>query len=89
VLAALYRSEMTRILLAILALMTGLVAQAGPAQARMNGAAETEIGASDNSRSAARTSATQGQPIDAQRVRPARGRVFIPSVLLGVDRALE
>jgi hypothetical protein len=99
--AALYRPEMTRILLAILALMTGLVAQAGPAQARMNGVAETEIGASDNSRSAARTSATQGQPIDApvaqkerrerdaQRVRPARGCVFIPSVLLGVDRALE
>ncbi|MFM6951417.1 MAG: hypothetical protein ACKOW1_10400 [Novosphingobium sp.] len=92
---------MKRILLAFLALMTGLVAQAGPVQARMNGAADTEIGVSDGSRGTARPSQVQAQPVDAPvaqkerrerqltRIRPGRGRVYIPSVLFGPDRALE
>lgn len=92
---------MKRILLAFLALMTGLVAQAGPVQARMNGGAETEIGVPDGSRGTARPSQSQVQAIDAPatqkerrerqatRVRPSRGRIYIPSVLFGPDRALE
>ncbi len=92
---------MKRILLAFLALMTGLVAQAGPVQARMNGGADTEIGVADGARGTARPSQAQVQAIDAPaaqkerrerqatRVRPSRGQVYIPSVLLGPDRALE
>ncbi|MEY4240053.1 MAG: hypothetical protein RL339_2654 [Pseudomonadota bacterium] len=92
---------MKRILLALLALMTGLVAQAGPVQARMNGNAETEIGVADGMRGSARPSAAQTQAVEAPvtqkerrerqaaRIRPGRGRVYIPSVLYGPDRALE
>ncbi len=92
---------MKRILLALLALMTGLVAQAGPVQARMNGGADTEIGVSEGSRGTARPSPAQTQAIDAPaaqkerrerqavRIRPGRGQVYIPSVLFGPDRALE
>ncbi len=92
---------MKRILLALLALMTGLVAQAGPVQARMSGGADTEIGVSDSTRGSARPNQAQSQAIDAPavqrerrerqstRIRPSRGRVYIPSVLLGPDRALE
>ncbi|MEY4055923.1 MAG: hypothetical protein RL519_1258 [Pseudomonadota bacterium] len=99
--AHLYLLVMKRILLAMLALMTGLVAQAGPVQARMNGGADTEIGVSDGSRGSARPSQVQVQAIDAPaalkerrerqatRIRPSRGRIYIPSVLFGPDRALE
>jgi hypothetical protein len=92
---------MTRILLALLALMSGLVVQAGPVQARINGAAETEIGISEGKGTSARSAQGQSQSIaapvarkerrerDAQRTRPGRGRVYIPSVLLGIDRAYE
>lgn len=92
---------MKRILLAFLALMTGLVAQAGPVQARMNGAADTEIGVSDGMRGTVRPSPVQTQAVDAPatqkerrerqstRIRPTRGQAYIPSVLFGPDRALE
>ena len=92
---------MKRILLALLAIMTGLVAQAGPVQARMNGSADTEIGVADGTRGSARPSQTQSQTLDppavpkerrerqATRIRPPRGGVYIPSVLYGPDRALE
>ena len=78
--------------------MTGLVAQAGPVQARMNGSADTEL---DGTRGSARPTQAQSQTIDAPavqkerrerqatRIRPARGGVYIPSVLYGPDRALE
>lgn len=81
--------------------MTGLVAQAGPVQARMNGNADTEIGVSDGQRGSARPSQAQTQSVDAPaiqkerrerqatRVRPGRAQVYIPSVLFGPDRALE
>ena len=92
---------MKRILLALLALMTGLIAQAGPVQARINGNAETEIGMSENVRGGIHAAAAQTQAIagpvtqkdrrqrQAARIRPNRGEVFIPSVLFGPDRALE
>lgn len=92
---------MKRILLAMLALMTGLVAQAGPVQARMNGNADTEIGVSDGTRGSVRPAQAQTQAVDAPvaqkerrerqaaRIRPSRGRIYIPSVLFGPDRALE
>lgn len=90
---------MTRVLLALLALLTGLVAQAGPVQARMSSNADTEI--TDGQRGSARPVQSQSQSIDAPaaqkerrerqatRIRPPRGRVYIPSVLFGPDRALE
>lgn len=92
---------MKRILLALLALMTGLVAQAGPVQARMSGNADTEIGVADGTRGTARPAQTQTQTVDAPvvrkelrerqaaRIKPSRSRVYIPSVLFGPDRALE
>ena len=92
---------MKSILLALLALMSGLVAQAGPVQARMSSTADTEIGVSDGQRGSARPSQAQTQAVDAPaaqkerrerqaiRIRPSRGRVYIPSVLFGPDRALE
>lgn len=91
---------MNRILLAILALLTGLAAQVSPVQARMGGGSETEIGAVEGVRSASRSTApTQSisapavrqerREQEATRVRPMRSRVFIPSVLFGPDRALE
>jgi hypothetical protein len=92
---------MNRIFLAILALFAGLAAEASPVFARMAGSGDTEIGATENGRGAARPSAIQASPIEApaarqerrdreaMRVRPARPRIFIPSVQLGVDRALE
>lgn len=93
---------MNRVLLALLALMTGLIAQAGPVHARINGTAETEIGLADGKGGSARASAGQSQAVsapvarkerrerEAQRAsRPGRGRVYIPAVLFGIDRAYE
>ena len=92
---------MKRILLALLALMTGLIAQAGPVHARMNSNADTEIGMADGGRGTARPAAAQSQAVDApaaqkerrerraSRIRPGRGPVYIPSVLFGPDRAYE
>ncbi|GGZ90285.1 hypothetical protein GCM10011617_06490 [Novosphingobium arvoryzae] len=92
---------MNRILLALLALLTGMMTQVTPAQARMGGGSDTEIGAVETVRGAARPAAAATQAIaaplarqekrdrEATRVRPARSRIFIPSVLFGPDRALE
>ena len=91
---------MNRLLIAMLALLTGLVTQVVPAQARM-GSGETEIGSIEQVRSgkpmAGSTQAAE-QPTtrqerrerEAQRPRTIpRPRVFIPSVLFGADRAYE
>lgn len=91
---------MNRFILALLALFAGLAAQATPAQARMNGAGDTEIGAVDSTRGArpaAAQSASVAAPVvrqerrdrEADRIRPVRPPVFIPSVLFGADRAFE
>ncbi len=91
---------MNRFMLALLALLTGLAAQVSPAQARMCGVSETEIGSVDCTRSAPRANASQGAATEATarqdrpsreqpRVRPSAPRVFIPSVQFGADRAFE
>jgi hypothetical protein len=92
---------MIRLLLTLLALLTGLVAQTAPAQARMCGVSETEIGAVEGARSGSRTAAGQSSAIDAPvarqerrdrefaRVRPASIRIYVPTVQLGIDRAHE
>lgn len=93
---------MTRFLLTLLALLTGLAAQGTPAHARMSGVNDTEIGAVECARGGVRTVAGQASAIDAPvtqrerrdreaaRVRPAaRSRVYIPSVQFGADRAFE
>ena len=94
-------AAMNRIFLAILALFAGLAAEATPVFARMAGSGETEIGATEAGRGSARPSAVQASPVEApvarqerrdrvaMRVRPAGPRIYIPSVQLGVDRALE
>ncbi len=94
-------TAMNRILLALLALLTGMMTQVTPAQARMGGGSDTEIGAVESVRGAARPAAAATQAIaaplarqerrdrEATRVRPVRARIFIPSVLFGPDRALE
>lgn len=91
---------MNRLLLALLALLTGLAAQVSPAQARMSGASDTEIGTVEGLRNTARP-ALPAQSIaapvvrqerreqEASRSRPVRVRVYIPSVLFGPDRAIE
>ena len=92
---------MNRLLLALLALLAGLVTQVSPGQARMGGVSDTEIGVTETGRSGARTAPSQSAAIDAPvarqerrdrefaRIRPPRARVYIPSVLFGADRAFE
>ena len=91
---------MNRFLLALVALLTGLAAQATPASARMCGVSETEIGAAECSRSSPKavaspnssggSTARTDRPVREQpRVRPGASRVFIPSVQFGADRAFE
>ena len=90
---------MNRFILALLALLTGLAAQVAPAQARMCGVGEAEIGsievARGGSKAVARQVAAAEQPAAVPhrerdtRVRPPRPPVYIPSVQLGPDRALE
>jgi hypothetical protein len=91
---------MNRFILALLALFAGLAVEAVPAQARMSGAGDTEIGAVDSARGA-RPAAAQSAAVDApatrqerrdrenDRIRPVRPPVFIPAVLFGADRAFE
>lgn len=91
---------MIRMILSLLALLTGLAAPVSMAQARVLGA-ETEIGAAECPRGSARAAASQaatGEPVqiridhrkrEAQRQRPVRSRTVIPAVQLGADRALE
>ncbi len=97
----LYSHPMTRVLLALLALLTGLTVQAAPAQARLCGAADTELSASACERGAAAIKGAQAQASEGtaaraerrereiQRARPAGPKVFIPSVQFGPDRAFE
>jgi hypothetical protein len=90
---------MNRLLLAFLALLTGLVTQVSPAQARLGAASETEIGALERvhaaTPSAAALAAIDGPAArqdrrDGQRPRPVpRPQVFVPTVLFGPDRAFE
>ncbi|MGH6787636.1 MAG: hypothetical protein ACREBO_12470 [Novosphingobium sp.] len=92
---------MNRILLALLALLSGLTVSAAPASARLCGAGETEFAASACERSGPATKGAQTQASDGtaaraerrereiQRARPAGPKVFIPSVQFGADRAFE
>jgi hypothetical protein len=88
---------MNRLLLALLALISGLTIQAAPVHARMS---DTEASAVDCARTGTKGAASQaaeGAPSkierrdrEIQRARPAvRSKVFIPSVQFGADRALE
>lgn len=92
---------MNRLLLTVLALLTGLVTQVSPVQARMNTGGEIEIGAFEQARlnkPAAGATAAVDTPTtrqerrerEAQRQRSVlRPRVYIPTVLFGPDRAYE
>ncbi|WP_100865603.1 hypothetical protein [Novosphingobium kunmingense] len=92
---------MNRIVLALLALFAGIVAQAAPTQARMSGNGNTEINALERIESAARPCAASPSVADqggcrvsrrertVSKPRGVRTRVYIPSVLFGPDRALE
>jgi hypothetical protein len=91
---------MNRFLLALLALLTGLTVQAVPAQARMCTGSETELNACESARGSVRgaasqsaqapTARTERRDRDTTRSKPVtRGKVYIPSVQFGPDRALE
>ncbi len=92
---------MIRLFLTLLALLTGLTEVSAPAHARMSGVGETEIGTLQGTRSGIRAAAGQSGTLDApvarrerreresMRTRPARARVYIPSVQIGIDRAAE
>ena len=93
--------RMNRFLLALLALLAGLVTQVSPAQARLCLASETEIGATEAGRGGTRSTPCQSAAIAAPATRQERGeressrarlprpQVYIPSVLFGADRAYE
>ncbi len=91
---------MTRLLLTLLALFTGLAAQVSPAHARMVGSGETEIGAAQSHSGGARVAARAVQALGfaPKRALPQRTdvrarlphiRVFIATVQLGSDRSLD
>lgn len=91
---------MTRFFLTLLALLTGLVAQDSPAQARVGGLSQTEIGAVHTAGAVANVSARghsvaapapRGERVPGVQPLPRRpgNPVFVPSVQLGVDRARE
>ena len=91
---------MIRLLLAFLALLTGLAAPVTSAQARL-AVGEAEVGAVECNRGGARSVASQaasGDPAqvrtdrrkrEAQRKPQPRSRTVIPTVQLGPDRARE
>jgi hypothetical protein len=96
------RGAMNRIILALLALFAGLVTDVAPANARMTGVGEAEIGAVEFVRSGIRQIAEQvagARAMPVQRVkgvasdkgtRPQpRPPVYIPTVQFGADRAYE
>lgn len=93
-------ASMNRAFLALLALLTGLVAQVAPVQARIVGVGETEINSVAGARAGQHQTTTRPAAARPQVVRQDRQReqsrpavrrvpVYIPSVLLGVDRTLE
>lgn len=89
-----------RLFLTLLALMTGLAAQIGPAQARVNAAAGAEIGAVATFAVAKASSVAavqvrrefggRGRADTEQGLEPVQAADFAPlSVLTGIDRARE
>jgi hypothetical protein len=91
---------MNRILLTLLALLTGLTAQAGPAQAQLcagNAAANAAVGGTECvQRAVAIRAACINDVMSlrerqvAQRAQPALAQqAIIPAVLFGSDRAYE
>jgi hypothetical protein len=96
------RAAMNRIILALLALFAGLVTEVAPAQARMSGMNEAEIGAVEYVRSGIRQIAEQVAGVRAAPVQRSKGvagdkgirpqprpPVYIPAVQFGADRAYE
>jgi hypothetical protein len=93
-------NTMTRIMLAFLALLTGLVASGAPAAQRACPLNGMEVGAAATPSRGERVEQRQGvaaqseQPVWAERrsdcgQKPVRKPVYIPSVQLGIDRARE
>ena len=89
---------MTRLLLTLLALLTGLVAQTAPAAARACGAAgaEVTIQLPGSSKRAAEVSQAASRPANLvsrqlREASPARTQHIapVPAVLIGIDRARE
>ena len=89
---------MTRLLLTLLALLTGLVAQTAPAQARVGGAAGAEVtiqlpGSSKRtaivSHAASRPSASKKWTAQPSVVFVPQLAFLTPTVLTGIDRARE
>lgn len=90
---------MTRLLLTLLALLTGLAAQLSPAQAAVGGAREVEIGALQDAQDVGRLAAgiaaqavptaSHAQANDAPRLVPAYAAPAVATVLQGIDRARE
>jgi hypothetical protein len=91
---------MNRLLLTLLALLTGLTLQAAPVHARMTTGSETEVNASDCARGVARGATAQSSQAPVSRAErrdrdisrgrpPSRPRVYIPAVQFGPDRAFE
>jgi hypothetical protein len=91
--------HMTRLLLTLLALLTGLTVQNVPAQARICGASESEIGAIESSPGSEKVAAQERGATAPRARREVQGRrscmrvrpqpVYIPTVQLGIDRARE
>ena len=91
---------MIRLLLSLLAMVSGLAVQGMPAQARLCGACETEIGAQAPARASAQvavrvTALAIGQRTPSTRSvspalrLPAAFVVARPGVLIGIDRARQ
>jgi hypothetical protein len=90
----------TRLLLTLLALLTGLAAQLSPAQARICAGVDTEIGEVASSQAVPRRStavALNGPPLQTHALRGHAVTTFAivmlaavtPAVLQGIDRARE
>ncbi|MFM5885913.1 MAG: hypothetical protein ACKOQ3_11445 [Novosphingobium sp.] len=92
---------MNRLVIALLALLAGLVAPVAPAHARLGSGTNAEAGAVESVERVSRICTIAASVVDvpacrtdrrdkpAGRVRSARPRVFIPTVYFGPDRALE
>lgn len=95
-------AAMNRIILALLALFAGLVSEVVPAQARMAGLGDAEIGAVEYVRGGTRQAADQIAGVQAAPAPRSKGQgdvrgprpqprppVYIPTVQFGADRAYE
>jgi hypothetical protein len=96
----LYRASMIRLLLSLLALVSGFAVQSAPAQARLCGGCDTEIGVQATTQGAARAAVQVATFAEGYRapVAPSSGRtpapplVFMlatPAVLIGIDRSRQ